>query len=523
MWPKSCCNAIILFLVVFQFNIKLIKTMMKFTKTTGFLFLILLMMASSSWAQSIWTNPIEDSAPADFNPYIIGDVKDANITVSGIGRTGLQPNAGTGSYNAKNWPESSTIDTNAYFSFTLTPNTGYAINFTSFVFARQRSGTGPLTWAVRSSADNFTQNIGETFSPGTNSGTETISLSGAAFQNVTTSITFRIYGWGAEAAGGTGRVSSFTFNGIVAQPGTTLNAPVATAATAVTTAAFTANWDAVTGATGYRLDVSTDTNFTNILENYDNLAVAGLSQIVTAGIAPNTTYYYRVCAEMEAQTSVNSNVINVVIPECGTIAPPVAAAQTFCQQGSVANLAATGSSLKWYAAATAGEPLSATTILTNGNYYVSQTVNGCESARTQVAVVITVLAAPTVTVVQPTCANATGTIIITAPVGTDLTGSVDGINYQAAVTFANLAPGSYPVTVKNAAGCTSAIATVIIDAAPAAPAAPTATGLTFCSSATVANLTATGTDLIGMQLQQVAKFLLLQHQLRQVTIMYLKR
>ena len=40
-----------------------------------------------------------------------------------------------------------------------------------------------------------------------------------------------------------------------------LDAPVATAATNINSTSFTANWDAVTGATGYRLDVSTSNTF----------------------------------------------------------------------------------------------------------------------------------------------------------------------------------------------------------------------------------------------------------------------
>jgi len=41
----------------------------------------------------------------------------------------------------------------------------------------------------------------------------------------------------------------------------TLDAPVATAATAITSGSFVANWNAVTNATGYRLDVGTSPNF----------------------------------------------------------------------------------------------------------------------------------------------------------------------------------------------------------------------------------------------------------------------
>src|SRR5690349_16957206 len=76
-------------------------------------------------AVSIWTNPISGSS-ADGNPYTTGDVKDANITVSGLGATGVTANAGAGRYNWSNWATSLSTD---YFSWTLTPNANLKIDF----------------------------------------------------------------------------------------------------------------------------------------------------------------------------------------------------------------------------------------------------------------------------------------------------------------------------------------------------------------------------------------------------------
>ena len=73
------------------------------------------------------------------------------------------------------------------------------------------SGTGASFFAIRSSLDNFTSDIGSPTATGA-----TINLSGAAFQNIASSITFRIYGWGASASGGTFSINDFTFNGTVA-------------------------------------------------------------------------------------------------------------------------------------------------------------------------------------------------------------------------------------------------------------------------------------------------------------------
>jgi phosphodiesterase/alkaline phosphatase D-like protein len=110
---------------------------------------------------------------------------------------------------------------------------------------------------------------------------------------------------------------------------TTSSAPVATAATSITTTSFTANWGSVTGATGYRLDVSIDNNFGSFVSGYNNLAVPGTSQSVT-GLTAGTTYYYRVRAESGAGTSGNSNVITAV-----TLPPaPTATAATSVQTNS---------------------------------------------------------------------------------------------------------------------------------------------------------------------------------------------
>ncbi len=48
---------------------------------------------------------------------------------------------------------------------------------------------------------------------------------------------------------------------------------------------------------------------------------------------------------------------------------------------TVANLVATGTNLKWYAALTGGSPIASSAPLSYTNYYVSQTVNGTESTR----------------------------------------------------------------------------------------------------------------------------------------------
>ena len=101
--------------------------------------------------------------------------------------------------------------------------------------------------------------------------------------------------------------------------------------------------------------------------------------------------------------------LNVAVVINTTAAPTGSTTQTFCNSATVSNLAATGSNIQWYAAATGGTALSGTTALVNGShYYASQTVNGCESAtRLNVAVVINTTAAPTGSTTQTFCNSAT--------------------------------------------------------------------------------------------------------------------
>jgi len=72
-----------------------------------------------------------------------------------------------------------------------------------------------------------------------------------------------------------------------------LMAPSTATTSAVTSTSFTANWNAVSGATGYRIDVSASSSFTPNLTNYADIPVSGTSEIVT-GLSPATTYYYRI-------------------------------------------------------------------------------------------------------------------------------------------------------------------------------------------------------------------------------------
>src|SRR5438477_1414015 len=88
-------------------------------------------------------------------------------------------------------------------------------------------------------------------------------------------------------------------------------APIANPATYVASNSFTANWSSVSGATGYRLDVSTSSSFSTYVTGYQNLNVGNAISRSVTGLNAGTAYYYRVRAYNGVGTSGNSNIVNV--------------------------------------------------------------------------------------------------------------------------------------------------------------------------------------------------------------------
>lgn len=129
----------------------------------------------------------------------------------------------------------------------------------------------------------------------------------------------------------------------------------------------------------------------------------------------------------------------VRISWCGTVdAPTGAITQSFCSSDSatVADLSASGTGIQWYAAATGGVALDTNTYLSNGTYYASQTLSGCESnTRLAVAVEVTTVAAPVVTGIQNFCAKDSALV-------TDLIPSGTGYNWYGTATSGTALPES---------------------------------------------------------------------------------
>jgi hypothetical protein len=94
-----------------------------------------------------------------------------------------------------------------------------------------------------------------------------------------------------------------------------LRGPLSLTSSALNPVGFTANWAALTNASTYILDVSTDPTFATFVTGYSGLNVGLVTTYPVIGLAPATTYYFRVrsidTGPVTPSTSANSCVTMV--------------------------------------------------------------------------------------------------------------------------------------------------------------------------------------------------------------------
>ncbi len=198
-----------------------------------------------------------------------------------------------------------------------------SVSTTGFI-ANWNSVSGATSYQLDISTDNFT-----TFLTSYNSKTET-----GTSQIVTGLTAGASYQYRVRAIASSGTSSNSNVISVTTLT-STVPAPVATTATSVSSTGFIANWNNVSGATGYRLDISTD-NFTTFLTGYNSKIETGTFQVVT-GLTSNTSYQYRVRATTSLGTSSNSNVVSVSTSPSPIAAPVAAAASNISSTSFTAN------------------------------------------------------------------------------------------------------------------------------------------------------------------------------------------
>ncbi len=215
---------------------------------------------------------------------------------------------------------------------------------------------------------------------------------------------------------------------------------------------------------------------------------------VTTAPTPSTafvgsTVYYvsqsnNGCESPRAAITVNIN----ASPPAPTVTTPV----NYCQNAVAIQLTATGNTLLWYTVATGGTgnvtaPTPPTTTAGSTNYYVTQTVTGCESQRAIITVNVTALpSAPVVT--SPVTYCQLSTVLPLMATGTNLlwyTSATGGTGSVTAPTPSTTVAGNTAFYVSQSNNCGEgprAVINVIITATPAAPSGLNVSGITSNSA-----------------------------------------
>src|ERR1700730_2351050 len=148
------------------------------------------------------TETTEPSTANDPNLSAVNLTVGAGVTPEGsANRFGGNAWFDAGDTNPTTLAES--ITGNDYIQFIVTPNAGFSFTPTSLVFSCDHSATGPGSLTLRSSADSFSTDLGSVTGLAASITTgNTITIS--SLTNLTMATTFRLYGYGATSAAGTG-------------------------------------------------------------------------------------------------------------------------------------------------------------------------------------------------------------------------------------------------------------------------------------------------------------------------------
>ena len=106
-------------------------------------------------------------------------------------------------FNSNFFSENTSIDLTDYLQFTITPTTNYTINISQISIQSQRSSTGPQSFIIRTSVDNYTSDASNLISITSHNVTVASSFNFITAITSTVAVTIRIYGYESTAGNGT--------------------------------------------------------------------------------------------------------------------------------------------------------------------------------------------------------------------------------------------------------------------------------------------------------------------------------
>jgi hypothetical protein len=129
---------------------------------------------------------------------------------------GLTPETDASSINSSGWPTSSIIfGADDYYEFSVGPAPGYVLDLDSIQFGERRSATGVRRFVLLSSVNSFSSvGVNAVLIPDdTGDRDHTLTLP-ATFNALTSPVTFRLHGFGAEAGTGAWQLRNGSFGGL---------------------------------------------------------------------------------------------------------------------------------------------------------------------------------------------------------------------------------------------------------------------------------------------------------------------
>lgn len=119
--------------------------------------------------------------------------------------TGLTAYSNGNRFNGRNWGLSdlaTAITDEDYMEWTIEPELGFKITITSVEFNFRKSSTGPSSLTIRSSNDGYASDLDTKILTGNTNNALIATISGVT--NVTSALSFRLYGYGASSTVGSG-------------------------------------------------------------------------------------------------------------------------------------------------------------------------------------------------------------------------------------------------------------------------------------------------------------------------------